>query len=89
MARAHRFLGEAALALGHYAAAEPHFERQLAQASLVGDASWQADAYNMLGQPARYRGEFGHAQRLLWQSVRFAQAAGDSELGGRGAEQPG
>ena len=82
LARAHRFLGEAALALGHYAAAEPHFERQLAQASLVGDASWQADAYNMLGQPARYRGEFGHAQRLLWQSVRFAQAAGDPSLVG-------
>jgi predicted ATPase len=82
LARAHRFLGEAALALGQYAAAEPHFERQLAEASLVGDASWQADAYNMLGQPARYRGEFGRAQRLLWQAVKFAQAAGDPSLVG-------
>jgi non-specific serine/threonine protein kinase len=82
LARAHRFLGETALALGDYATAEPHFERQLAQASLVGDASWQADAYNMLGQPARYRGEFGRAQRLLWRSVKFAQAANDPSLVG-------
>jgi non-specific serine/threonine protein kinase len=75
LARAHRFLGETSLALGHYAAAEPHFERQRAEASLVGDVSGQADAYNMLGQSARYRGEFGRSQRLLWQSVKFAQAA--------------
>jgi hypothetical protein len=62
--------------------AEPHFERQLTQAALVGDPSWRADAYNMLGQPPRYRGEFGRAQRLLWQSVKFARAANNPSLVG-------
>jgi non-specific serine/threonine protein kinase len=82
LARAYRFLGETALARGDHATAEPHFERQRAEASLVGEVSWLADAYNMLGQPARYRGQFGHAQQLLWQSVRFAQAANDPSLVG-------
>ena len=82
LARAHRFLGETALALGDHATAEPHFERQRAEASLVGEMYGLADAYNMLGQPARYRGQFGRAQQLLWQSVRFAQAANDPSMVG-------
>jgi predicted ATPase len=82
LARAHRFLGEAALALGHHASAEPHFQRQRDEASLIGELSGLADAYNMLGQPARYRGQFGRAQQLLWQSVKFARAANNPSLEG-------
>ena len=36
----------------------------------------------MLGQPPRYRGEFGRAQRLLWQSVKLRPAANDPGLVG-------
>jgi predicted ATPase/transcriptional regulator with XRE-family HTH domain len=77
LARAHRFLGETALEVGDHAAAEPHFERQLAEVSLAADVPGQADAYNMLAQPARYRGQFGRAQQLLWRSVKLARAADD------------
>jgi non-specific serine/threonine protein kinase len=82
LARAYRFLGETALALGDYPAAEPHFQRQRAEASLVGEMYGLADAYNMLGQPARYRGQFGRAQQLLWQSLKFARSADDPSMVG-------
>ena len=82
LARAYRFLGETALALGDYDAAEPLFQRQRAEASQVGAVDGLADAYNMLGQPARYRGQFGRAQQLLWQSVKLAQSANDPSMVG-------
>ena len=79
LAWAHRFLGEAALAVGDDAAAQPQFERQLAEASQARDLSWQADAYNMLGQAARHRGEFRRAQWLLWQALKLWRADGDPD----------
>ncbi|MBV9095602.1 MAG: AAA family ATPase [Streptosporangiaceae bacterium] len=79
LARAQRFLGEVAIAVGDYAAAEPHFERELAEASQAGDVCWQADAYNMLGEVARHRGEFRRATFLLWQALKLFRAAGDPD----------
>jgi predicted ATPase len=77
LARAHRFLGEAALGAGDHAAAEPHFRRQLAEASLAGDLWGQADAWNMLAQASRLQGEFRRASSLLWQALKLWQAVGD------------
>ena len=79
LARAHRFLGEVALGMGDYAVAEPHFERELAEASQVGQVSWQAHAYNMLGQTARLQGEFRRADSLLWQALKLFRAAGEPD----------
>ena len=79
LALAHRFLGEVALGVGDHAAAEPHFERELAEASLADDVSWQAHAYNMLGQAARLQGEFRRASSLLWQALKLFRAAGEPD----------
>ena len=79
LALAHRFLGEVALGVGDHAAAEPHFERELAEASQAGDVSWQAHAYNMLGQTARLQGEFRRASSLLWQALKLFRAAGEPD----------
>ena len=79
LARAHRFLGEVALGVGDHAAAEPHFERELAEASQAGDVSLQAHAYNMLGQTARLQGEFRRASFLLWQALKLFRAAGEPD----------
>jgi non-specific serine/threonine protein kinase len=79
LARAHRFLGEAALAVGDDVAAEPHFERQLAESSQAGDTHSQADAYNMLGEVARHLGDFRRAQSVLWQALRLWRVAGDPD----------
>jgi predicted ATPase len=77
LARAYRFLGEAALAVGDDAAAQPQFERQLAEASQAGDLAGQADACNMLAETARHLGEFSHASFLLWRALKLWRAAGD------------
>ena len=79
LARAHRFLGEAALALGDNDGAEPQFRQELAEASLAGDLGGQAAAYNMLGQTARLRGDFPLANARLWRAVRLFRAAGDPD----------
>jgi predicted ATPase len=79
LAQAHRFLGEVSLGMGDYAAAAPHFERELAEASQADDVSWQAHAYNMLGQTARLQGEFRRASALLWQALRLFRAAGEPD----------
>ena len=65
--------------MGDYAAAEPHFERELAEAAQVGDVAWQAHAYNMLGQTARLQGEFRRASSLLWQALKLFRAAGEPD----------
>jgi predicted ATPase/DNA-binding XRE family transcriptional regulator len=77
LSQVYRFLGEAELAVGDHAAAEPHFERQLAEACRSGDISGQADAYNMLSQVARYRGEFRRANALLWQAMKLFRTTAD------------
>jgi predicted ATPase len=79
LARAHRFLGEAAVAVGDDAGAQPQFERQLAEAALAGDLWGQADACNMLAEAARHRGEFRHASLLLWRALKLWRAAGDPD----------
>jgi tetratricopeptide (TPR) repeat protein len=55
------------------------FEHELAEASRAGDVSWQAHAYNMLGQTARLQGEFRRANALLWQALRLFRAAGEPD----------
>jgi len=79
LARAHRFLGEAQLAVGEHAAAEPHFQRQLAEAALAGDVWGQGDGCNMLGEVARIQGEFRRATSLLWQAMKLFRAANDTD----------
>ena len=98
LAEAYRFLGEAAIAVSDDDVAEPHFERELAEASQDGDVLGQANAYNMLGQTARHRGEFRRARSLFWQALKLFREADDpdgvsvilSSLGelGRDAGQP-
>jgi predicted ATPase len=80
LAQAHRFLGEVALGRGDLAAAEPHFERELDEASQGSDVSWQAHAYNMLGQAARLQGEFGRASFLLWRALRLFRATDNPDV---------
>jgi len=77
MARAHRCLGEVAMARGDYAAAEPHFDQSLANAQLAGDLVRQADAHNMLGQVYRYQGRLTAAGKTLRQAIRLFQAGGN------------
>jgi predicted ATPase/DNA-binding XRE family transcriptional regulator len=77
LALAYRFLGEAAVAVGADDEAEPHFERQLADATQARDLLGQASAYNMLGETARHRGEFRRARSLLWQALKLFREAGD------------
>jgi predicted ATPase len=79
LALAHRFLGEVALDIGDNVAAEPHFERELAEAEQAGDVAWQAHAYNMLGQTARLQGEFRRARSLLWQGLKLFRAVGEPD----------
>jgi tetratricopeptide (TPR) repeat protein len=75
LSRAHRFLGETALDAGDPDAAEPHFERELAEASQACDVPRQAEAYNMLAEVARHRGEFRRAQSLLWHALKLFRQA--------------
>jgi predicted ATPase len=79
LARAYRFLGEAAIALGDNDGAEPHFRKELIEASLAGDPGGQAAAYNMLGQTARLRGDFPLANARLWRALRLFRTAGDPD----------
>ena len=79
LARAHRFLGETALALGDDDAADPHFRQELAEASLAGDVGGQAAACNMLGQTARHRGDFRGANAVFWRALRLFRAANDPD----------
>ncbi len=77
LAMAHRFLGEAAVSVGDDDKAEPHFERQLAEATQAGDLLGQASAFNMLGETARHRGEFRRARSFLWRAQKLFRQAGD------------
>ena len=79
LARAHRFRGEAALALGDVETAEPHFLAELDEASLADDPGGQAAAYNMLAQTARHRRDFGRANAMLWRALRFFRTANDPD----------
>jgi predicted ATPase len=89
LSRAYRFLGEAALAVGDDAAAQPQFQRQLAEASRAGDVAGQADACNMLAEVARHHGEFRRASLLLWRAVKLWRAVGDAAGGATGLSSLG
>jgi predicted ATPase len=79
MARAHRFLGEAAMARCDYAAAEAHFDQSLADAQVAGHLLSQAEAHHMLGQIYRYRGQLTAAGNALRQAIRLYRAGGNPD----------
>ena len=76
---AHRFLGEAALALGDLATAEPHFRAQLELAERAHDSQAEAAAWNMLAQVSRYQGRFTDAAGQLRHAQRAFHAAHDPD----------
>ena len=76
---AHRYLGEAAFAVGDLATAEPHFTSQLAFARRARDRWAEAGAHNMLGQVSRYRGSYRQANARLRRALRSFQAAADPD----------
>jgi predicted ATPase len=79
LAWAHGFLGEAAIAVRDLAAAEPHFQQELTEASRAGDLRSQAAAYNMLGQTARHKGDFSRANTLLFRALKLYRAVDDPD----------
>jgi predicted ATPase len=82
MARARRFIGEAAMARGDYAAAEPQFDQSRAEAELAGDLLLQAEAHNMLGQIYRSRDQLDAAASTLRQAIALFQAGGNPDGAG-------
>jgi predicted ATPase/Tfp pilus assembly protein PilF len=62
---AYLLLGEAVIAVGDDDSAELHYQRVLTEASQAGHLRNQAEAWHMLGQIARHRGDFGRASSLL------------------------
>jgi len=76
---AHRWLGEAALALGDLVTAEPHFRRQLELAEEARDRWAEAHALNMLAQVSRYQGRYDEATAQLRRAQQAFQAAGDPD----------
>jgi len=67
-------LGEAAIAVGDDNTAELHYQRVLTEASQAGHLRNQAEAWNMLGQIARHRGDFGRASSLLGRALELFRA---------------
>jgi predicted ATPase len=78
-ARAHRWLGEAALALGDLTTAEPHFHRQLKLAGQARDRPAEAKAVHLLSQVSRYQGRYREATAQLRRAQQAFQAAGDPD----------
>jgi tetratricopeptide (TPR) repeat protein len=76
---AHRYLGEAALALGDMVTAEPHFRSQLELAEQARDSWTEAAAWNMLAQVSRYQGRYPDATEQLRRAQRAFQAARDPD----------
>jgi tetratricopeptide (TPR) repeat protein len=74
---AHRWLGEAALALGDPATAGPHLQRHLDLAEQARDRWAEASAWNILAQVSRYQGRYDDATAQLRRAQRAFQAAGD------------
>ena len=71
---AYVLLGEAAIAVGDDNTAELHYQRVLTEASQAGHLRNQAEAWNMLGQIARHRGDFGRASSLLGRALELFRA---------------
>jgi non-specific serine/threonine protein kinase len=74
MARALRYLGEAAMARGDHAAAEWQFVQALADAELAGDVFQQSGTLNALGQLYLARGQLDDAARTLRQAIALLRA---------------
>jgi predicted ATPase len=79
LAWAHRYLGEAALALGDLTTAGPHFQSQLELAEQARDGWTEAQALNMLAQVSRYQGRYRDATAQLRRAQQAFQAAGDPD----------
>ena len=79
LAWAHRYIGEAALAVGDLAAAESHFNDQLALAQQARDPVGEASARNMLAQVFRYQGRYDDATAHLRRALEVFQAAADQD----------
>jgi predicted ATPase len=76
---AHRFLGEAALAVGELGAAEDHFRQAITAAERAGSTHDRAAAVNMLGQLCRHTGDHSRSRQLTRQAVRLFRDSGDLE----------
>jgi predicted ATPase/Tfp pilus assembly protein PilF len=76
---AHRWLGEAALAVGDLTTAEPHFHRQLELAVQARDGWAEAHALNMLAQVSRHQGHYDEATAQLRRAQQAFRAAGDPD----------
>ncbi len=79
LAWAHRYLGEAALALGDLPTAESHFQSQLELAEQARDSWTEAAAWNMLAQVSRYQGRYRDATAQLRRAQQAFQAADDPD----------
>lgn len=76
MARALRYLGEAAKARGDHAAAESQLLQSLAESESSGDWFQQGAALNELGQIHRARGQLDEAANTMRQAIARYQAGG-------------
>jgi predicted ATPase len=79
LAWAHRYIGEAALAVGDLTAAESHFNDQLALAQQARDPVGEASARNMLAQVFRYQGRYDDATAHLRRALGVFQAVADQD----------
>jgi predicted ATPase len=79
LAWAHRYIGEAALAVGDLAIAESCFNHQLALARRAHVSADEASARNMLAQVFRYQGRYRDASAHLHRALGIYQAMADQD----------
>jgi tetratricopeptide (TPR) repeat protein len=79
LAKAHRFLAEAATAAGDFNLAKSHCEQAIAVAQASGNLRDRAAARNILGQVHRYLGDLPRARTTLRQAVREFAGGGDPD----------
>jgi predicted ATPase len=79
LAKAHRFLAEAATAVGDFNLARSHCEQAIATARASGSLRDQAAARNILGQVYRYLGDLPRARLTLRQAAREFAGDGDPD----------
>jgi predicted ATPase len=77
LAKAHRFLAEAAAAAGDFTLARSHCEQAITAAQACGSLPDQAASRNILGQVYRYLGDLPRARPTLRQAVREFADGGD------------
>jgi predicted ATPase len=79
LAKAHRFLAEAAAAAGDFNLARSHCEQAITAARASGSLRDQAAARNILGQVYRYLGDLSRARPTLRQAVREFTGGSDPD----------